>query len=96
MPETTSSTLNTKNKSIKTIKAIYSRQANLNKLYSKNNNNTTVAYVCSEQIFDFPTVHEQQNIFEKTLKEVGSSHLYTSFGSFCFQIGQFLESLKNF
>ena len=29
-----------------------------------------------------PFVHVQQNIFEKTLVEVGSSHLYASFGTF--------------
>ena len=39
-----------------------------------------------------PTVHEQQNIFENTLIWVGSSHLYASFGTFCIQIGQFLEA----
>ena len=39
-----------------------------------------------------PTVHVQQNIFEKTLIKIGSSHLYASFGTFCVQIGQFLES----
>ena len=36
-----------------------------------------------------PTVHAQQNIFEKTLMEAGSSHFYASFGTFCVQIGQF-------
>ena len=35
-----------------------------------------------------PTVHVQQNIFEKTLKEVGSLYLWASFGTFCAQIGQ--------
>ena len=35
------------------------------------------------------TVHVQQNIFEKTIIEVGSPHLYNSFGTFCTQIGQF-------
>ena len=34
------------------------------------------------------TIHIQQNIFEKTLIEVGSPHLYASFGTFCVQIGQ--------
>ena len=28
----------------------------------------------------------------KMLIEVGSSHLYASFGTFCVQIGQFLEA----
>ena len=37
-----------------------------------------------------PTVHVQQNIFKKTLIEVGSPHLYASFGTFCPQIGQLL------
>ena len=35
-----------------------------------------------------PTVHVPQNIFEKTLIEVGSSHLYASFGTFWVQIDQ--------
>ena len=35
-----------------------------------------------------PTVNVQQNIFEKTLIKVGSSHLYASFDTFCVQIGQ--------
>ena len=39
-----------------------------------------------------PTVHVQQNSFEKTLIEFGSSYLYASFGTFCVQIGQFLEA----
>ena len=34
------------------------------------------------------TVHVVQNIIEKTLIEVGSSHTYASFGTFCVQIGQ--------
>ena len=36
-----------------------------------------------------PTVHIQQNIFEKTLVEVGSPNLYASLGTFCVQIGKF-------
>ena len=39
-----------------------------------------------------PTDHIQLNIFEKTLIEIGSSHLYASFGTFCVQIGQFFEA----
>ena len=39
-----------------------------------------------------PTVHVQQNIFEKTLIDVGSSHFYASFGSFYVQIGQLFEA----
>ena len=39
-----------------------------------------------------PTVRVQQNIFEQPLIEVGSLNLYTSFGTFCIQIGQLLES----
>ena len=38
------------------------------------------------------TIHVQQNIFEKILIEDGTSHLYASFGTFCVQIGQFLEA----
>ena len=34
------------------------------------------------------TVHVQQNIFEKSLTEVGSPHIYASIGTFCTQIGQ--------
>ena len=32
------------------------------------------------------------NYFWKTLIEVGSSHLYASFGTFCVQIGQLFEA----
>ena len=39
-----------------------------------------------------PTDQVQQNIFEKTFTEIGSSHLYASFGTFCVQIGNFLEA----
>ena len=39
------------------------------------------------------TIHKQQIIFEKDLIEVGSSHLYASFGTFCVQIGLSFESL---
>ena len=34
----------------------------------------------------------QQNIFEKPLLEVCSSHLYASFGTFCVQIAQLFEA----
>ena len=34
----------------------------------------------------------EQNIFEKTRIEVGSSHIYASFGIFCVQIGQLFEA----
>ena len=36
-------------------------------------------------------VHVQQDIFEKTILEVGTSHLYASFGIFFVQIGQSFE-----
>ena len=41
-----------------------------------------------------PNIHVQQNIFEETLIEVGSSrtHLYASFGTFCLEIGQLFEA----
>ena len=42
------------------------------------------------------TVHVEQNIFEKVLIEVGSSHIYASFGTFCFQIGQLFEAEWDF
>ena len=38
----------------------------------------------------------QQNIFEKSLIEVGSSHLYTFFGTFCVHIGQLFETQCDF
>ena len=43
-----------------------------------------------------PTVHEQQNISGKSLIEVGNTHLYASFGTFCVQIGQLFESQWDF
>ena len=43
-----------------------------------------------------PTIHVQQNICEKTLIKVGSSHLHASFGSFWVQIGQIVEALWYF
>ena len=39
-----------------------------------------------------PTVHAQENIFEKTPIEVGRTHLYASVGTFCVQIGQLFEA----
>ena len=41
-------------------------------------------------IFWQPTIHVQ-HIFEKTLIEVGSSHLYASFGIFWVQICQLVQ-----
>ena len=43
-----------------------------------------------------PTVHVQQNTFEKVFIEVGSSYLYVSFATICVQIGQFLEAQRVF
>ena len=43
-----------------------------------------------------PTVHTQQNIFEKTLAEVCSSNLYASFGTFCIHIGQLFKYSEEF
>ena len=43
-----------------------------------------------------PTVHVQQNIFEKTLKEVGSLYLWASFGTFFAQIGQLFKAQWDF
>ena len=43
-----------------------------------------------------PTVLLQQNIFEKNHIELGSSHLYASFGIFCVQIGQLVEAQWDF
>ena len=39
-----------------------------------------------------PTVHVQQNIFEKIIFKIGSSYLYASFGTFCVKIGQLVEA----
>ena len=39
-----------------------------------------------------PIVHVQPKLFEKTLIEIGSPHLYPSFGTFCAQIGQLFEA----
>jgi len=36
------------------------------------------------------------NFFYKTLIEVGSPHLYASFGTFCVQIGQLFEAKRVF
>ena len=41
--------------------------------------------------FRQPTAHLQQNIFEKTLIEAYSPHIYASFGTFWAQIGQSFE-----
>ena len=38
------------------------------------------------------TAQVQENIFEKTYKEVCNPHLYSSFGTFCAQIGQSFEA----
>ena len=46
--------------------------------------------------FRQPTVHFQQIIFEITFIEVGSSHLYASFGTFWVQIDQSFEAQENF
>ena len=39
-----------------------------------------------------PTIHVQQNIFEKNLIEVSIPYIYASFGTFCVQIGQLLAA----
>ena len=38
--------------------------------------------------FRQPTAHLQQDAFGKTLIEVGSLHVYASFGTFYVQVGQ--------
>ena len=43
-----------------------------------------------------PTIHVQQNIFEKNLKIDGSSHFYASFGVFCVQISLLFEAQWDF
>ena len=52
-------------------------------------------YVVNEFLTADRSCTVQQNIFEKTLIEVDSSHLYASFGTFCVQIDHIFESLKN-
>ena len=47
--------------------------------------------VCTERFFQ-PTVCLLLDIFEQTLIEVGSLHLYASFDIFYVQIGQLFES----
>ena len=42
------------------------------------------------------TIQVKQNIFEKNLIEVCSSHLYFSFGYFCVQIGKLFEAKWDF
>jgi len=42
--------------------------------------------------FRQPTAHIQQNIFGKTLLEVGSPYLYASFGTFYAKIGPLFEA----
>ena len=52
-------------------------------------------YVCTEGIFDSRPLEwsaVQQNIFEKTVIKVGSSHLQAYFGTFFVQIGQLFEA----
>ena len=80
----------------------------ITRFHSKNEqDNTTVAATNSIKInrpgfnihmywanFWRPTIHIQQNIFEKTLQEVGRSHIYASFGNFCVQIDQLFEAQR--
>ena len=40
-----------------------------------------------------PTIHVQQKVFEKPYIVHCITHLYTSFGTFCTQIGQLFETL---
>ena len=42
--------------------------------------------------FRQPIAHVQPNIFGQNLLEVCSLHFYASFGTFCVQIGQLLET----
>ena len=60
----------------------------IHRKWQKKESSLLHTYVLNEP----PTVHEQQIIFEKTLIEVRTSHLYASFGTFCIKIGQFLEA----
>ena len=47
-------------------------------------------------IFWQPPVHVQQNISEKNVIEVHSSHIYAYFGTFYVQISQFFEAQWDF
>ena len=53
---------------------------------------STLLHNYVERIFDIQPLMYIKIFFEKNLIEVGSSHLYTSFGTFCVQIGQLFEA----
>ena len=50
------------------------------------------SHVCTEIIFDSRPFMYNKILLKKTLREVGSSHLYASFGTFWVQIGQLFEA----
>ena len=62
--------------------------------YTETRKNMNLPYLIRMHWTNFwhHTVHAPQNIFEKTLIEVGISHIYASFGMFCVQIGQLFEA----
>ena len=49
-------------------------------------------YVCNKRIFDSRTFMHHKIFKKTTYIEVGSSHIYASFGTFCVQIGQLFEA----
>ena len=63
-----------------------------NKKHTMRRKNMNLPYSIRMYWTKLPTVHLQQNFFEKTPLEVGSSHIYASFGTFCVQIGQLFEA----
>ena len=62
---------------------------------TRKNMNLTYSISMNWTNFWQPTVHAPKNIFEKTLIEVGGSHISASFGTFCVQIDQFLKNFEN-
>ena len=51
-----------------------------------------ITYVCIVRICDSRKFMYNKSFLKKLLKEVGSSHIYASFGIFCVQIGQLFEA----
>ena len=53
-------------------------------------------YLCTEQIFDSRPVMNNKIFMKKNLKEVDTSHLYASFGTFFFQICYLFQAQWDF
>ena len=52
-------------------------------------------YVCTGRIFDSPQYMFNKIFLKKSDIEVGTSHIYASFGTFCNQIGQLFEHSRH-